>query len=394
MKGKPALPSDIPANPDQTYLDIGWEGYPDWLGTGTVASQAKKYRRFEEAKKFVHALVLKNQKEWRLYCKGQLAKHSPKPLDIPATPQIAYKSEGWNGLGDWLGTGVIAFSKKEYLSYTEAKKFVHKLQLRNSTEWSDYCLGKLPDRTTKPASISNRPEITYKRKGWIDWGDWLGLSYVPTRREYQEFVEAKKFVHSLKLETVAQWRLYYRGKLKNMPQIPIDIPFKPERVYKNEGWKGYPDWLGNRKRASPKFIEYLPFFTARAYVHALTLKNAKEWGCFCKGEIPHMGLKPQNIPTHPERAYATSGWTGYGDWLGTDNLPTSRQFLSYDEAKAFVQQLNLKSRSCLAISQKIPPLFIEIMDGMEWATGLAHIQRLRLFETIYPSKKHVILSEN
>jgi hypothetical protein len=37
------LPSDMPANPDQTYKDKGWSGYGDWLGTGrTRVSKSPK----------------------------------------------------------------------------------------------------------------------------------------------------------------------------------------------------------------------------------------------------------------------------------------------------------------------------------------------------------------
>ena len=346
LKHLPPLPADIPANPNQTYKNSGWNGFGDWFGTGVIAPSLREYRPFEEAKSFVHALGLKNQKEWGLYCRGQLPGFDSKPKDIPANPHLTYNNKGWKSLGDWLGNEFIAYSKREYLSYEEARTFVHTLNLKNSTEWSEYCLGKFPDKIAKPETISNRPEITYKEKGWTGWDDWLGPSYIPTRRDYREFDKGREFAHSLKLETQAQWRLYCQGNLPDKPKIPLDIPFKPERAYKDEGWKGYPDWLGNKKRASPKFNGYIPFLAARAFAHTLSLKNAKEWGNFCKGEMPDLGIKPQNIPTHPERAYAKLGWKGYGDWLGTHNpSPHSRQFLSYEEAKAFVHQLNLKSRA-------------------------------------------------
>ena len=29
-------PSDIPSNPDKVYAEVGWVGYSDWLGTGKV----------------------------------------------------------------------------------------------------------------------------------------------------------------------------------------------------------------------------------------------------------------------------------------------------------------------------------------------------------------------
>jgi hypothetical protein len=43
--------------------------------------------------------------EWRIYCKGELERiKEPKPDDIPAGPGAVYKSQGWNGIRDWLGT--------------------------------------------------------------------------------------------------------------------------------------------------------------------------------------------------------------------------------------------------------------------------------------------------
>ena len=74
----------------------------DWLGTGRIADQERKFRPFAEAREFVHSLKLPNENQWRKYCKS-----GKKPADIPSTPSITYKKE-WKGMGDWLGTGRIA----------------------------------------------------------------------------------------------------------------------------------------------------------------------------------------------------------------------------------------------------------------------------------------------
>ena len=72
---------------------------PYWLGTGTIAPRLRKYRTFNEARKFVRRLKLKNGEEWKAY------KRSGKlPIDIPAAPQHAYLKKGWQGMRDWLGT--------------------------------------------------------------------------------------------------------------------------------------------------------------------------------------------------------------------------------------------------------------------------------------------------
>ena len=46
-------PKDIPNNPDQYYKEMGWTGFGDWLGTGTVAPHKRQYKSFKEAKDFV-----------------------------------------------------------------------------------------------------------------------------------------------------------------------------------------------------------------------------------------------------------------------------------------------------------------------------------------------------
>ena len=72
---------------------------PYWLGTGTIAPRLRKYRTFNEARKFVRSLKLKSGEEWKAY------KRSGKlPIDIPVAPQHAYLKKGWQGMRDWLGT--------------------------------------------------------------------------------------------------------------------------------------------------------------------------------------------------------------------------------------------------------------------------------------------------
>jgi len=78
-------PEDIPAAPAITYKKE-WKNWGNWLGTGTIAPQNRKYRSFDEAKKFVRSLKLKNSNDWENYCKS-----GKKPEDIPAAPWRVYK---------------------------------------------------------------------------------------------------------------------------------------------------------------------------------------------------------------------------------------------------------------------------------------------------------------
>ena len=74
---KSRKPSDIPSLPNRVYKDTGWINLGDWLGTGNVAQQNRRYRPFEECKAHVHKLSLKNREDWLKYTRS-----GSKPDDI------------------------------------------------------------------------------------------------------------------------------------------------------------------------------------------------------------------------------------------------------------------------------------------------------------------------
>jgi hypothetical protein len=77
-------PDDVPASPPKVYADL-WQGWGDWLGTGAVAPQKRRYSSFEEAREFVRALNLRGKADWETYCQS-----GQKPDDIPADPSYVY----------------------------------------------------------------------------------------------------------------------------------------------------------------------------------------------------------------------------------------------------------------------------------------------------------------
>jgi hypothetical protein len=97
------LPSDIPANPNRTYLNKGWISWGDWLGTGTIATNQRQYRSFKDARTFARSRGLNSANEWRAYTKSR-----EFPKDIPAAPNRTYANKGWLNWGDWLGNGRVA----------------------------------------------------------------------------------------------------------------------------------------------------------------------------------------------------------------------------------------------------------------------------------------------
>lgn len=317
-------PVDIPSRPDGTYKHEGWESWGDWLGTGTIATFNRKYLPFKIAREYVHALNLKIQADWKMYCLS-----GRKPIDIPANPSSSYKNKGWKSWGDWLGNGKISNKDRYYLPFEKARLFVHLLKLKNRADWNKFC-----STGNRPTNIPGNPRQFYKGKGWIGWGDWLGTGAIAARdREYRPFNEARKFVRSLKLNSRTDWKKYCAVEKK-----PLDIPSNPSHVYINEGWIGWGDWLGTGTIA-PQNKEFRIFETAKLFVQTLNLKDQKDWKKYCAS-----GKRPVDIPSNPYATYKNKGWISWGDWLGTGIIsPQNREYRSFEEAKLFVHTLKLKS---------------------------------------------------
>lgn len=285
-----------------------------------VKKKVPYWRPFAEARTFVQARELKNEDEWRAYCKS-----GRKPSDIPADPRSVYAA-GFRGLGDWLGTGNVR--NRNWRPFAEARAFVHTLELQNLAEWMAYCKsGKKPD------DIPSNPSKTYRAE-FKDLGDWLGTGFVATRsRTYRPFTEARSFVHTLGLKNSDEWRVYCQSGKK-----PDDIPGYPQNVYGAE-FKDLGDWLGTGFVGTRNRV-FLPFTEARAYIYTLGLKTYVEWRGYCKS-----GEKPENIPTNPNVVYRDE-FEGWGDWLGTQHIANQkRQYRPFAEARAFVHTLDLKNRA-------------------------------------------------
>jgi len=216
-------PTDIPARPDNTYKKEGtWTSWEDFLGYAPKAK--RKLRPFAQARKFVHSLELKSQDEWKAYIKsGKL------PNDIPRAPSSVrqYKEE-WKSMPDWLGNDNVATQLMQYRPFEKARKFVHKLKLKDTKKWRAYCgSGKLP------RDIPSNPDKVYKNKGWKDFGDWLGTGTIAASVRSKKFlkdrIEAKILGRKVKKEifgdkriTVREWEQAWReGKIP--PELPSDI---------------------------------------------------------------------------------------------------------------------------------------------------------------------------
>ena len=222
----------------------------------------------------------------------------------------------------WESVGRANWSRFE-----DARAFVHGLGLKSVPEWWVYCKsGK------KPPDIPTNPHVVYADHGWVSMGDWLGTHRVAThRRRYLPFKKARSYVHGLMLKSQAEWQTYCKSGDK-----PANIPAVPSLVYAGKGWVDLGDWLGTVVLAT-HLRRYRPFKEARAYVRELGLKSVAKWWVYCKS-----GKKPDDIPANPQNIYSKTGWTSWGDWLGTSRIADrDRAYRPFEKALDHARSLGL-----------------------------------------------------
>lgn len=97
-------PKRIPKK-TSVYISAGtWVSWSDFLGTWAVNSVIKKKMQFPlmQARAYVHKLHLKTTNEYIAWWKLN------RPLTIPLLPGDVYKSQGFAGMRDFLGTSLYS----------------------------------------------------------------------------------------------------------------------------------------------------------------------------------------------------------------------------------------------------------------------------------------------
>ena len=198
--------------------------------------------------------------------------------------------------------------KVQFLPFKKALLHARSLKLKSKKEWKDWA-----KTAVRPANVPSAPHAIYQHDGWQGYGHWLDTGTVATQdKQFLPFKQALLHARALKLKSKKEWRDWARTGVR-----PANMPSRPDRTYKPDGWQGYGHWLGTGN-AAPKDRQFLPFKKALAYAHTLKLKNAKEWEDWAK-----TGVRPANVPSNPHKTYKHDGWQGHGHWLGTGTVSTT-----------------------------------------------------------------------
>lgn len=83
-----------------------------------------------------------------------------------------------------------------------------------------------------------------------------------------------------------------------------------------------------------------PYGAALDYVRGLRLKSIRDWSSYRIS-----GLKPSDIPSNPNEVYRATGWTTWGNWLGTGTVaPQHRTYRSFEDARELIRSKNFRNQ--------------------------------------------------
>jgi hypothetical protein len=146
-------PEYIPPNPEGIYKAKGWTNWGDFLGTGNIAKQNMSYVSFEEAKVYMQSQNVYSQSQYTIWSKS-----SQRPKNIPSTPSKTYKNKGWKGWGDFLATGNVRTTDKEFIDFPTLKNIVRENNLKTKEQYYNF-------RSKHPElKMPYRPDVIYKQE--------------------------------------------------------------------------------------------------------------------------------------------------------------------------------------------------------------------------------------
>jgi hypothetical protein len=233
-------------------------------------------------------------------------------------------------------------AKLRWRPFAEARAWARQSGIDKSTDWI-----RVWKAGGIPRDIPIAPYTAYRGEGWIDWGDFTGVRRPATRKKILPYEEARAYTSLLGLQTGDEWRTYARQGIDGKPPLPTNIPRNPMNVYRNRGWVNWAHWLGLERATMGSRNDgtnLLPFEEARAFARSLKLSGQRAWRQYCTGKLSHLPQRLAGVPAGPEHYYQEQGWKGYGDWLGTGNVPIRKKsYRPYANACGFIRSLGLKS---------------------------------------------------
>ena len=157
------------------------------------------------------------------------------PTNFPPKPHIAYKNSGWQGYGDFFGIG--GARPKNWMPFEQAKALMRTEGIQTKKQ-----LAKWLQSERRPSRFPLYPYGVYS-DFWQSYPDFFGAEQPSphrSKKNWMPFEQAKALMRTEGIQTTRQFNQW-----KEEGKRPNNFPSAPHTVYKDSGWKDYPDFFGS-----------------------------------------------------------------------------------------------------------------------------------------------------
>ncbi len=244
----------------------------------------KEILSFKEARKKARGFGFTSFEDYR--------KRYKEILGLPSNPGRTYKNNGWRSFADFLDLKIEYRKSEEFLSFEEAKKKAKEAGFAGQEDYKN--------RYKEITGLPSSPNDKYEKSGWKNWNDFLGKENKIERQKQENilsFSEAREKARNFGFVSSRDYEKRYK-KI-------IGLPSNPNDFYKNNGWKGWPDFIGTGKENKKISLSY-----------KMAQKKVKDHGFTSSKDYIKRYNEVSGLPSRPDSTYSNKGWIDWDDFLG------------------------------------------------------------------------------
>ena len=194
--------------------------------------------------------------------------------------------------------------QKKWLAFEDFQGEVRELYAASKSEekrikeWYD-------QEQKKHADWPSAPHDVYKNRGWVGLPELFGKFELITKKKGKAppFLDLKNEVQRIYPHNYSNSKWYSKERKKHS-----NWPSDPELFYGDEGWNGWPDFLGKKNRFEKKKLTFEEFKNQVRSVY-----NG-ESGVEAWYQVERR--KYSDWPATPNRTYGGRGWVSYAELVG------------------------------------------------------------------------------
>ena len=202
---------NFPLNPQTTFINNGWEGWPIFLGnTSRIRRNKTNFKTLEDHIIYAKSLSLPNEKAWRAHCK------TPEFLQVSHLYSSAPHKHfvDFPGYGDkFFGNGQV-YKNHIGINHYDYREAVEKLKSYSFSNINEY-QSALKDGVLDKTKFPMHPVSYYKNKGYVSSAHYL--SYVPKQWQKNDIINILNDIKAKHRENLDSFSMMVLMQYLNIP---------------------------------------------------------------------------------------------------------------------------------------------------------------------------------